>query len=75
MERAELRAGCNNVALTYAPGTMTSVVAQNIEPRGAVDAMRRYDNATGRFVGWSPIAPESVNDYREVGARLEPVFV
>jgi hypothetical protein len=70
-EMVDLVAGCNNVALTYPNGTPPGQVA--VSPSSALDAIWRYDAATGRFVGYSPL-PGAPNDLTALN-RLDAVFV
>lgn len=67
--------GCNNVSLTFAAGTPLTTVAAAITPTANLISIFRYDNVQGRFFGFSPIAPASVNDYNTVQVILEPVFI
>ena len=70
-----LTVGCTNLTLTWTVGTSLAMVAGSVYPPSALEAVWRYDEATRRFRAWSPAAPQDANDYRAVGARLEPVFV
>jgi hypothetical protein len=72
-EQVQLFTGCNNVTVTWPNGTPTSTVAQNIQPAGILVAIWRFDNASQRFVGFSPI-PNAPNDLVTVN-RAEPVFI
>jgi competence protein ComEC len=51
--------GCNNISLTFPDGTASQSVAQAVSPPEAVESMWRYDAAQGRFVGFSPAAPQA----------------
>jgi hypothetical protein len=68
-----LVAGCNNVSLTWADGTATSLVASAVVPRSGLEAIWRLDASRGRFVAWSPI-PSAPNDLLDV-RRLDAVFI
>ncbi len=70
-----LTIGCNNVVLTSPAGTSMTSVAANIMPAGALSAIFKYVNETGRFTAYSPAAPDFVNDYAAIQARFEPVFI
>lgn len=72
-ERVPLFYGCNNVALTWPPGTPPRTIALASTPAGALLAIWRFDNVTQRFAGYSP-APGAPNDLLTVN-RLDPVFV
>ena len=74
-ETVPLAAGCNNVTLTWAPGTPLNTIAANVAPTGALVSNFRLDPSQGRFIGYSPTAPDFANDYRVVGVRLETVFI
>jgi hypothetical protein len=67
--------GCNNISLTWPVGTALRTVVENIVSTGALRSVFRYDNASGQFFGFSPSAPDFVNDYTAITARFEPVFV
>ena len=69
-----LFAGCNNVATTWSAGTDVRSVFEGITPASAVESIWRYDNASARFSGWSPL-PVAPNDYTNIIQRTEPVFV
>jgi len=71
----QLVQGCNNVSLTFAAGTPLATVAAAIVPTANLISIFRFDNIQGRFFGFSPIAPASVNDYTSVQVILEPVFI
>lgn len=66
--------GCNNVALTFAGGTPLATVAAGVAPSSALESIWRYDNASGKFFGFSTL-PGAPNDYTSILMRLEPVFV
>ena len=70
-----LVAGCTNVTLTWPAGTSLSTVAAAITPAGALLSIFRFDAQSGRFRGFSPMAPAFANDYTMVTSALEPVFV
>lgn len=72
-EQVQLFTGCNNVTVTWPNGTPTSTVAQNVTPANILVAIWRFDNATQRFVGFSPI-PNAPNDLVTVD-RAQPVFI
>lgn len=74
-DRVSLPAGCANVALTWAPGTPLSVVADAIEPPRALESIFRLVAAERRFIGYAPTAPAFANDYTQIQSRLEAVFI
>jgi hypothetical protein len=76
--------GCTNVVLTYPDGTDIAAFAHAALPASApagdvwtatpiLAAVWRHDQATGRFLGWSP-APAAPNDFTTVN-RLDAVFL
>lgn len=71
-ETVNLFAGCNNQSLTFPAGTPVTTVAAGIS--GTLEAIWRYDNAQGRFFGFSPL-PGAPSDYNAVSMFLEPVFI
>lgn len=73
-EMIQLFTGCNNLALTWPAGTPVREVADAITPRGGLEAIWYFDNAQGRFFGFSPIAPFA-SDYNTVRTSLEAVFI
>jgi hypothetical protein len=70
-----LFAGCNNVAMPYPAGTPVLTAISGIQPQSAIRGVFHYDAITGSFAGFSPSAPDAVNDYLLVGALLEPVYI
>jgi hypothetical protein len=72
-ERVPLFGHCNHVALTWPSGTETTVVAAAIDDQVDIVAIWRYDNATGRFHGWSPLVG-AATDLVTVN-RLDAVFI
>ena len=69
-----LFAGCNNVATTWPAGTSVREVFEGVSQGANMESIWRYDNAEGRFYGWSPL-PGAPNDYNEIRMRTEPVFI
>lgn len=74
-EQVSLPAGCSNVVLSWPRYTPLRVVAEAIDPPGALDSIWRYIPARQRFYGFKPSAPIEVNDYQEISAPLEAVFL
>lgn len=72
-EQINLFPACNNVAVTWPNSTAIAVVAAAISPSTALVAIWRFDNATQRFMGWSPL-PGAPNDLLTVN-RADPVFI
>ena len=72
-EQVQLFTGCNNVASTYPNGTPTSQVAAGVSPASALIAIWRFDNATQRFAGYSPI-PGAPNDLVTLN-RADAIFI
>ncbi len=72
-EQVQLFPGCNNVASTYPNGTPTSQVAAGVSPSSALIAIWRFDNATQRFAGYSPI-PGAPNDLVTLN-RADAIFI
>jgi sugar lactone lactonase YvrE len=70
-----LVAGCNNLALTFPPGTPLRTVAQSVSAGAQLTSIFRLDAASRRFLGFSLAAPDFANDYTMVGSRLEAVFI
>jgi hypothetical protein len=73
-EMVPLFAVCNNVALTWPAGTPIVDVAGAITPQNGLEAIWFFDNAQGRFFGFSPVAPFA-SDYNTTRASLEAVFI
>jgi hypothetical protein len=74
-EEIPLFATCNNVATTWDPGTPLRTVAAGVSPASGLTGIFRYDNAQGRFYGFSPTAPDFANDYTAILVRFEPIFI
>jgi inhibitor of cysteine peptidase len=55
----QLYEGCNNVALTFPDGTSIEAVLQAVSPAGAAQSIWWYDASQGRFLGFSPAAPQA----------------
>jgi hypothetical protein len=72
-ETIELFMGCNNVSLTFATGTQTSVVAAAVTPSSAIRSIWRYNNASQTFQGFSPQFPAQ-SDLQTVNL-FDPVFI
>lgn len=73
METLELFPGCNNATVTWPNGMPTSEVAAAVTPASALDAIWRFDSATQRFRGYSPL-PNAPNDLTTV-SWLDTVFL
>jgi hypothetical protein len=74
LESVALVEGCNPIAATWADGTAIATVAGAVAPAEALDAIWKFDPATGTWQGFSPSAPAAVNDLTKVD-RLDAVFV
>jgi|GEM_PF-440777 len=75
-EQILLVTGCTNVSLTFPPGTPLSVVAANISPTDALEAIFKQDlTAPSGFRGFSPKAPDFANDYLVTERLIEAVFI
>ena len=74
-EAVALVSGCNNVTLAEPAGTPLRTLAARIQPAGALNAIFRYDAATTRFLGFSPAAPDAVNDYAATSTALDAAFI
>jgi hypothetical protein len=74
LESVALVEGCNPLAATWADGTAIATVAGAVAPAEALDAIWKFDPASGTWKGYSPSAPAAVNDLADV-ARLDAIFV
>jgi hypothetical protein len=74
LESVALVVGCNPVAMTRADGTAIETVAGAVAPADALEAIWKFDPATGTWKGYSPSAPPAVNDLVSVD-RLDAGFV
>ena len=74
-ELVALLPGCNNVALTWPPGTPMSTIAAAITPAGALQSIFLYLTAVGRFIGYAPNVPSTVVDLPATPTRLATVFI
>jgi hypothetical protein len=74
LESVALVEGCNPLAATWADGTAIATVAGAVAPAEALDAIWKFDPATGTWKGYSPSAPAAVNDLAKV-ERLDAIFV
>jgi hypothetical protein len=74
LESVALVEGCNPVALTWPDATAIATVAGAVAPAEALDAIWKFDPATGTWKGFSPTAPAAVNDLASVD-RLDAGFV
>ena len=72
-DMVRLVAGCNNVTLTWPTGTPAHAVAVSVAPSSAFIGIWRFDSATQRFQGFSPL-PGAPNDFAAVN-RAEPAFL
>jgi hypothetical protein len=52
-----LAPGCTDVVSAFPDGTSPQAVAAAVTPADALQAIWRYDAATGRYAGFSPAAP------------------
>jgi hypothetical protein len=73
-DSVDLFVGCNNVSLTHRPGTQMGDVATGVQPAAILESIWRYNNATARFSGYSPLR-NAPNDLLTVEMRPEPVFI
>jgi hypothetical protein len=64
---------CNPIAATWANGTAIAKVAGAVAPPEALDAIWKFDPATGTWQAFSPSAPADVNDLASVD-RLDVIF-
>jgi len=74
LESVALVEGCNPIAATWADGTAIDTVAGAVAPAEALDAIWKFDPATGSWKGFSPSAPPAVNDLASV-ERLDAIFI
>jgi hypothetical protein len=74
MEVVALVSGCNPVAATWANGTAIATVAGAVAPPEALEAIWKFDPATGTWKGYSPSVPAAVNDLTSVD-QLDAIFV
>lgn len=74
LESVDLVTGCNPVAATWAKGTAIKTVADAVSPASALDAIWKFDPATGTWMGYSPTAPAGVSNLSTVD-RLDAIFV
>lgn len=70
-----LRSGCTNVVLAHPAGTPLRTVVATVQPAGVVSSIFRYDTTAGRFVAFSPSAPDAANDYAVTATSLDAVFI
>jgi hypothetical protein len=74
LETVDLVEGCNPIAATWADGTAIATVAGAVDPAAALEAIWKFDTASGTWQGYSPSAPAAVNDLVSVN-RLDAIFV
>jgi hypothetical protein len=74
LESVALVEGCNPIAATWADGSAIATVAGAVTPAEALDAIWKFDPATGTWKGFSPSAPAAVSDLAAVD-RLDAIFV
>ena len=74
LEVVDLVEGCNPIAATWADGTKIATVAGAVAPAEALDAIWKFDPASGTWQGFSPSAPADVNDLASVD-RLDAIFI
>ena len=72
-ETIELFRGCNNVSVTWPPGTPAGTVAAAVTPGAELTAIWRFDNATRTFRAYSPRFP-AVSDLTTVDL-LDAIFI
>jgi hypothetical protein len=73
-EAMDLVAGCNPVVSTWADGTAIETVAAAVAPAEALDAIWALNPDGTAWLGYSPAAPEGVNDLVSVN-QLDAFFV
>jgi hypothetical protein len=74
LESVALVEGCNPIAATWPNATAIATVAGAVAPAEALEAIWKFDPATGTWKGFSPTAPAAVNDLASV-QRLDAIFV
>jgi hypothetical protein len=74
MESVALVEGCNPVASTYSDATAAEDIAAGVAPAEALDAIWKFDPASGTWQGYSPSAPAAVNDLTSVD-ELDAIFI
>jgi hypothetical protein len=74
LESVALVEGCNPVASTYADATPIATAAGAVAPAEALDAIWKFDPATGTWLGYSPSAPAAVSDLDSIDF-LDAVFI
>ena len=74
LESVALVEGCNPIAATWPDATAIATVAGAVAPAEALEAIWKFDPATGTWKGFSPSAPAAVNDLASV-ERLDAIFV
>jgi uncharacterized protein YkwD len=74
METVSLVAGCTNVPMTWPAGTPLTMVAAEIAPSGALDAIWRWDSTRNAYLGYSS-RPGAPADYATIQQKFEAAFV
>jgi len=74
LEVVDLVEGCNPVASTWPDATAIADAAGTVAPAEALDAIWKFDTATGTWLGYSPSAPAAVSDLASID-RLDAVFI
>ncbi len=74
LESVALVEGCNPLAATWPDATAIATVSGAVAPAEALEAIWKFDPATGMWQGFSPTAPAGVSDLATVD-RLDAIFV
>jgi hypothetical protein len=74
LESVALVEGCNPVASTWPDATAIAAAAGAVAPAEALDAIWKFDAASGTWIGYSPSAPAAVSDLASID-RLDAIFI
>ena len=74
LESVALVEGCNPLAATWPDATAIATVSGAVAPAEALEAIWKFDPATGMWQGFSPTAPAGVSDLATID-RLDAIFV
>jgi hypothetical protein len=74
LESVALVEGCNPVASTWPDATAIAAAAGAVAPAEALDAIWKFDAASGTWMGYSPSAPAAVSDLASID-RLDAIFI
>ena len=74
LESVALVEGCNPVASTWPDGTTADTAADKVAPAEALDAIWKFDPASGAWQGFSPTAPAAVSDLASID-MLDAIFI